>query len=150
MEFRSCKCIGFSKYEISKCGTVIRRIKDKRELKIKDNHGYKWVRLYNDNIQCVALPIHRIVLSVFSEDIRSYPEYEIEHINGIRADNRLENLKYVTHKENMQNPITKKRLSDAFSGINNPMYGKPGTMLGKKFSEEHKRKISESIKSKHR
>lgn len=37
--------------------------------------------------------------------------FEIDHINGDRSDNRLNNLRIVTHKENMNNPITRNRLS---------------------------------------
>ena len=33
-------------------------------------------------------------------------------------------------------------------GGNNPMYGKKGTWLGKKFTQEHKKHISESLKGK--
>lgn len=37
--------------------------------------------------------------------------YEIDHINSDKSDNRLSNLRVVTHKENMANPITRARLS---------------------------------------
>lgn len=37
--------------------------------------------------------------------------YEVDHINGDRSDNRLSNLRIVTHKQNMNNPITRDRLS---------------------------------------
>lgn len=47
---------------------------------------------------------------------------------------------------------TRRKMSEAnkrrnLSGANNPMYGKPGTKLGVKMSEETKRKISEGIKN---
>lgn len=42
----------------------------------------------------------------------------------------------------------KETRSKLFSGVNNPMYGKPGTNLGKKFSEEHKTKIGLANKGK--
>lgn len=45
---------------------------------------------------------------------------------------------------------TRKKMSLATSGKNNPMYGKPGTNLGKKFSEEHKKRIGEANKGKKR
>lgn len=45
-----------------------------------------------------------------------------------------------------QSIVVRKKISEAlkgrFSGSNNPMYGKPGTMLGKHFSEETRKKMS--------
>lgn len=38
---------------------------------------------------------------------------EVDHINGIRKDNRLENLRWVTSKENKHNSITEKRYAVA-------------------------------------
>jgi hypothetical protein len=51
--------------------------------------------------------LHRLIWETFVGEI---PDgYEIDHINGVRNDNRLENLKCVTHKENCNNPLTIKR-----------------------------------------
>lgn len=139
MEFKQCDLLGFDKYEVSKCGTVVRRISNKRPVKFRDNHGYKWVRLYTNNM-CIAIPVHRLVLAVFTNDYRKYPEWEIDHINNDKTDNRLENLRYVTHKENMNNPRTKESLSKSNSGENNPYYGK-------KHSKEIRDKISTRTKA---
>jgi hypothetical protein len=40
--------------------------------------------------------------------------------------------------------IKRSDVSERQSGDKNPMFGKPGTMLGKTFTEEHRRKISEN------
>lgn len=37
------------------------------------------------------------------------PEKELDHINGERTDNRLNNLRIVSHRENCWNPITRER-----------------------------------------
>lgn len=54
------------------------------------------------------------------------------------------------NKGKSMNDDFKKKISDLKKGIHagdkNPMFGKPGTMLGKKFSEEHRRKISERLR----
>jgi hypothetical protein len=44
--------------------------------------------------------VHRLVLSTF-ERIPS-PLEEANHINGIKTDNRIDNLEWITGKENMQ------------------------------------------------
>lgn len=36
---------------------------------------------------------------------------EIDHIDGDPMNNKLSNLRVVTHKENMNNPITKERMN---------------------------------------
>lgn len=46
----------------------------------------------------------RAIWETFKGEI---PEgYEIDHFNTIRTDDRLDNLRCVTHTENMSNPIT--------------------------------------------
>lgn len=48
--------------------------------------------------------VHRIIWETFYGEI---PEgYQIDHINTIRDDNRLENLRLVSCKENHNNPLT--------------------------------------------
>lgn len=48
--------------------------------------------------------VHRIIWETFNGEI---PDgYQIDHINTIRTDNRLENLRMVTCKENHNNPLT--------------------------------------------
>lgn len=76
------------------------------------SHGYVVVRLFNqDNERGVLIKVHRLIAEAFIPNPENKPY--IDHINTIRDDNRIENLKWVTHKENMNNPISKKNLSDA-------------------------------------
>lgn len=52
--------------------------------------------------------MHRVVYELFVEQI---PDgMEIDHINTVCGDNRVENLRVVTSKENSANPITRKRM----------------------------------------
>lgn len=58
---------------------------------------------------------HRIVYETFKGEI---PEgKEIDHINTIRDDNRLENLRIVNRKENMSNPLSREHLRLSHLGI---------------------------------
>lgn len=43
--------------------------------------------------------VHRIILQSFNP-IDNLEEMTVDHINGIRSDNRLENLKWATNEEN--------------------------------------------------
>lgn len=58
--------------------------------------------------------VHRAVYETFVGEI---PDgYQIDHINTIRDDNRLENLRVATPKENNNNPLTKKHMSESMKG----------------------------------
>lgn len=61
--------------------------------------------------------VHRLVYETFVGEIPS--GYEIDHINTIRTDNSLENLRLVTHKENSNNPLTLKHSSESKKGNSN-------------------------------
>lgn len=84
------------------------------------------------------LYVHRLVAESFINNTENKPE--IDHINTIRHDNRVENLRWVTRKENRNNPISLERLRIAFTGKNSPHYGR-------KRSKETREKISEALKS---
>lgn len=49
--------------------------------------------------------IHRLVAEAFIPNPENKPF--IDHINGNRADNRVENLRWVSHRENCNNPNTR-------------------------------------------
>lgn len=95
-------------YEISdygcvrslKCGKV-RYLRNK-----KDRYGYEGICLYSDGKQ-KRFRVHRLVYEAFVGEIPA--GMEIDHINTVRDDNRLANLRVVTSKENNANPITAAR-----------------------------------------
>ncbi len=66
--------------------------------KLHDNNGYLqlFVRMYSDVHRWEYL--HRVVWSSFRGKIPS--NLEVDHLDGDRSNNRLENLEVVTHAEN--------------------------------------------------
>lgn len=77
------------------------------------------------------LKVHRLVAIAFIPNPKNKPH--IDHINTIKTDNNINNLRWVTAKENLKNTITiehlkarrateetKIKISNALSGKNNP------------------------------
>lgn len=66
---------------------------------IKNKYGYWTVALHKDKKQQMCL-VHRLVAQAFIPN----PEHktQVNHKNGIRTDDRLENLEWVTPQENVR------------------------------------------------
>lgn len=78
----------------------------------KGNHGYMLCCI--DGKDTLA---HRFIAETLIPNPDNKPE--IDHINGIRDDNRVENLRWVTSSENNLNPITRKRMSESLTNGSN-------------------------------
>lgn len=81
--------------------------------------------------------VHITVAKLFIPNPDNKPE--VDHIDTNRLNNHYLNLRWVTHKENCNNIITRQHISEAKKGEKNPMYGK-------KHSEERRKQISEFMK----
>ena len=55
--------------------------------------------------------VHRVVWEAFNGDIPK--GMQIDHINTIRDDNRLENLRVCSQQENSNNPLTKEHIVES-------------------------------------
>lgn len=97
-------------YEISNLGRV--RYKNGRIKKISTTgkSGYPYVSLCVKGKQRTAY-IHRLVAEAFIPNPDNKPY--IDHINTDKTDFSIDNLRWVTQKENANNPITKKKTNEA-------------------------------------
>lgn len=127
-------------YEVSNLGQV--RSFYSGEAKILkpyvDKDGYLCVHLHK-NGKGYAKKVHRLVASAFIPNIGDKPQ--VNHIDGDKTNNTVDNLEWVTSKENMHH-AWETGLCKALKGENHPMYGK-------QLSEETKKKMSEARKGKY-
>lgn len=105
-------------YEVSDEGRVrsLDRIAtDGRRLKGKilegsiDSYGYKVVGLSKGG-KATQHKIHQLVLGAFSDNPNNLPD--VDHINAVKTDNRLVNLRYTDPYGNTHNPLTMKAIKE--------------------------------------
>lgn len=85
------------------------RIKKGRVAGSYDRYGYRRIRLNG-----MDYGAHRLVwLYVYGE----WPKDEVDHINHVRDDNALLNLRAVTHEENQKNKSIFSRNKSGITGV---------------------------------
>lgn len=98
------KIEGYPKYLVSNLGRV-RGSQGGILTAHKSANGYLKVAL-SKNSKNKGFTVHRLVLAAFVGPCPA--EHECDHINSIRTDNRLENLRWLTCKENRRLASLKK------------------------------------------
>lgn len=101
--------LDWSNYEVSSCGQVRSTYKNikrsngrnyERKSKIlkpaKDGSGYLRVA-FNHNGKLTTFRVHRLVAEAFM----GKSELEVDHIDGNKENNNIQNLQWVTRSENM-------------------------------------------------
>lgn len=58
--------------------------------------------------------VHRLVWALHNG---SYPDREIDHINGVKADNRISNLREVSRSDNMRNKSARANSATGVYGV---------------------------------
>ena len=92
---------GFENYKISNTGRVKgNHFKSHKDLNPANNgRGYLTVCLYKDKKQ-KRMSIHRLVALHFIDN--PYNKPDVNHKDGIKANNHIDNLEWVTKSENMR------------------------------------------------
>ena len=93
---------GFNNYLIYPDGRVYNKKFGGREMKtsICKRTGYRALELHNQGVSRSVL-VHRLVAEYYIRNPENKPY--VDHVNRIRHDNRVENLRWVTPSENMNN-----------------------------------------------
>lgn len=102
----------FPRYLISTKGRAISTVKNITPLKLQtDKIGYKFIRMYPEDARFGYYPngrgvipklekIHRLVLQAFSPT--KDESLQVNHKDGDKANNKLENLEWMTHSDNIR------------------------------------------------
>jgi len=91
--------LGFDRYAVTDTGDVISYIGGSpKRLKPRIYRGYHQVVLWIDNTPYPRY-VHRLVAQAFIPNPRNKPQ--VNHINGVKSDNRAVNLEWCTARENV-------------------------------------------------
>lgn len=114
-----------NKYQVSNLGNV-RSLNYHREHKVKllafipDSDGYQQVKLCKDG-KVTLKRVHRLVAETFIEKVLN--KDQVNHIDGNKKNNCINNLEWVTSKENMEHAFKTGLMANVY---------KPRNQLGKK------------------
>lgn len=85
-----------------------------RAIKSMTNEGYCRVR-----VDGTVYYLHRIIWKL----VHGTEPKQIDHINGDRSDNRIENLRSISHSHNAKNQKKHKRNTSGVTGVYKTKYG---------------------------
>ena len=111
---------GFDNYQASSIGRIRKICKGIPELRKihMGNKGYCTVNIYNNGKNTVKT-VHRLVLKAFKGE----SDLHCDHINMIKSDNRLENLEYVTQRENNARRHNSEKSTSEYLGVSKSKRG---------------------------
>jgi len=93
-----------------------------------DKGGYEAIGLLSDG-KPYRTGVHRIVAIAFIENPDMKPQ--VDHVNTVRTENMVSNLRWVTYKENNNNPLTILHASESKIGEKCYLFGKSGALHNK-------------------
>lgn len=94
-----------SLYMVSNLGNVFSKKSNRLMVKNKNNRGYERVTILGKQ-----LSVHRLVAMEFLDNYSD--EKYVNHINGIKTDNNINNIEMVTARENSIHYLSSKQIKE--------------------------------------
>lgn len=91
-------------YEASTLGNIRRIGRKKNRSFSKDKYGYMMIQMFHKG-KMICKKVHRLILATFKPTDNQ--NLQVNHINEDKADNRLENLEWVTPRQNVAHSAKK-------------------------------------------
>ena len=106
-------CEDYPSYMINTKGEIKSSLTNKILKPSKHKSGYMLVGLRRDGVS-KTVKVHRLLAKAFIPNPENKPH--VDHINGVRDDNRLENLRWCTNQENQSFELARLNNSKALTG----------------------------------
>ena len=106
--------VEYPNYKVSNLGNIKNKTTGLILKQVMNKDGYKTVSLSKDGKRWSSR-VHRLVALAFIENPSNKPI--VDHINRVRDDNRLVNLRWATNSENQMNKICNKKNPDKVRGV---------------------------------
>jgi hypothetical protein len=106
--------VGYENYEISSFGRVRHAITKRIRKLLMGTTGYKCFKV-RQNGKLKNIKIHQAVAKAFIPNPCNKPN--IDHINNIKTDNKISNLRWVTNSENSHNTSIRSDNSSGLKGV---------------------------------
>ena len=91
------------------CAIWNTRFAGKEALATDDRHGYRFGRIF-----ALHIAAHRAVWAMHNG---TWPPEDVDHVNGVRSDNRLVNLRAVSRYENTRNAQIRRDNKSGTTGV---------------------------------
>ena len=96
-------------YLIDEYGNIYSEISGKILSQYKESRGYMTIKIDGKNYH-----IHRLMAATYLGHVGGGYRVVVDHVNGVKDDNRLENLQIISNRDN---PFKEKKTSSKYTGV---------------------------------